>query len=498
MKIPPRVVVALVMLFLVSPLLSADSRRKASPPNIIIILADDLGYGDLGCSGHPSIRTPNLDRMANEGMRFTDFYAAAEVCTPSRAALLTGRYPIRNGMCHDQFRVLWPISAGGLPDDEITIAEALKGRGYATACVGKWHLGNFELNPQHHPRHHGFDFYFGLPYSNDMNPTPMIPPKPGRRLDTNRSPSTIQEMMESFPREAVRRLDQRAEWWSAPLYRNQERIEQPTDQANLTRRYTEEALKFIRQHKDGPFFLYFAHTAPHTPLFASEQFRHASPRGLYGDVVGELDWSVGQLLEALREAGLAETTFVFFTSDNGPSLSTRLASGSAGLLKDGKGSTWEGGMRVPGIAWWPGRIRPGSVNHGLACTMDLFATALPLAGVAIPNDRVIDGMDLTPLLYETGPSRRETLFYYRGTQLCAVRKGAFKAHYVTNSALSAGQRPHDPPLLFQLDHDPSEQFDVATNHIDVLTDIAKLVAKHRAGLLPGKSQLAEALAGEKP
>ena len=285
------------------------------PPNFIIILADDLGYGDLGCYGHPAIRTPNLDRMAAEGMRFTDFYSAAEVCTPSRAALLTGRLPIRSGMCHDQFRVLRANGAGGLPAEEITLAQALKTKGYATACVGKWHLGNWMNNSAHHPRQHGFDFYFGLPHSNDMNP------KPGN------------------PKGAPGRLDQDANWWNAPLFRNEELVEQPADQTSLTRRYTEEALRFIREKKGKPFFLYFPHTFPHAPLFRSAKFQGKSSRGLYGDVVEELDWSVGQILAALREQKLAENTFVFFTSDNGPWLIQGLAGGSAGLLREGKGST---------------------------------------------------------------------------------------------------------------------------------------------------------------
>ena len=449
------------------PLAAAAPRPQ---PNLIIILADDLGYGDLGCYGHPSIRTPNLDRMAAEGMRFTDFYAAAEVCTPSRAALLTGRYPIRSGMCHDRYRVLRRVSAGGLPAPEITLAEGLKTRGYATACVGKWHLGNYANDPAHHPRRHGFDFYLGLPHSNDMNPTP------------------------DAPKGAPARLDQRAEWWAAPLYRNEQLIECPADQTTLTRRYTAEAVQFIRAHKTSPFFLYLPHSFPHVPLFASDRFSRRSGRGLYGDVVEELDWSVGQVLETLRQEGLAENTLVFFTSDNGPWLTQGEAGGSAGLLRDGKGSTWEGGMREPGIAWWPGRVQAGTVNHELACTMDLFPTYLTLAGAEIPTDRVVDGVDLAPLLFGTGPGRRESFFYYRGTQLYAVRQGAFKAHYVTQAAYGPDQPlRHDPPQLFHLGHDPSERFNIATNHPAVLAELARAVATHRASLIPVKSQLEEAV-----
>jgi arylsulfatase A-like enzyme len=442
--------------------------NSAPPPNIVIILADDLGYWDLGCYGHPSIRTPNLDRMAAEGMRFTDFYSAGEVCTPSRAALLTGRYPIRSGMCHEKFRVLRRNSIGGLPAEEITLAQALKVRGYATACIGKWHLGNYENNPAHHPRRHGFDFYFGLPHSNDMNPTPEA------------------------PKGATSRLDQRAEWWAAPLYRNEQLIERPADQTTLTRRYTAEAVQFIREHRKGPFFLYFAHTFPHVPLFASGKFRGESRRGLYGDVVEELDWSVGQVLEALRREGLAKNTFAFFTSDNGPWLTQGQAGGSAGLLRDGKGSTWEGGMREPAIAWWPKRIAAGVVNHELACTMDLFTTSLKLAGTNVPSDRIIDGVDMTPLLFSTGSSQRDVFFYYRGTELFAARKRSFKAHYTTQPGYGPEKpQKHDPPLLFNLAQDPSEKFNVATNYPTVLADIAQAIEAHRAKLVPAKSQLVE-------
>lgn len=445
------------------------SGGEAVKPNIVIILADDLGYGDLGCYGHPTIRTPNLDRMAAEGMRFTEFYSAAEVCTPSRAALLTGRYPIRSGMCNDQFRVLRRLSIGGLPDSEITLPQVLKTQGYATGMIGKWHLGVWSNVPAHHPRKHGFDFYFGLPHSNDMNPTPKA------------------------PKGAPGKLEQDPEWWAAPLYRNEELVEQPADQTKLTRRYTDEAAKFIREHKAAPFFLYFAHTFPHVPLFASNDFSGKSQRGLYGDVVEELDWSVGKILDTLREEKLAENTLVFFTSDNGPWLIQGRAGGSAGLLRDGKGSTWEGGMREPGIGWWPGKIKAAQTCRTLACTMDLFTTSLLLAGAEVPKDRAIDGVDIRPLLFGTGDVTRDAYFYYRGTKLFAVRKGEFKAHFTTQGGYAPKAEPHDPPLLFNLGVDPGETFDVAAQHADVLAEIMKSIERHKAAIVPVKNQLEEAL-----
>jgi len=449
----------------------ANSSQKQAdaelPPNIVILYADDLGYGDLGCYGHPTIRTPNLDRMAAEGMRFTSFYSTAEVCTPSRAALQTGRLPPRNGMGSDKRRVLFPDSAGGLPESELTIAKALKARGYVTACVGKWHLGHL---PQYLPMRHGFDSYFGIPYANDMDR--VADPKLGRSIF----------------------FDPKSEYWNVPLMRDDKVIERPADQKTLTKRYTEEAVKFIKANKAKPFYLYLAHTMPHVPLFASDAFAGKSPRGRYGDVVEELDWSAGQVLQTLRDEGLQGRTLVIFSSDNGPWLTFNQHGGSAGLLREGKGSTWEGGMRVPGIFWRPGTIQAGVVARDMASTMDVFTTCLKLAGAKVPDDRVIDGLDLTPLLTGKGPSPRTTMFYYRGTQLFAMRKGAFKAHFITQPGYGPDKPvSHDPPLLYNLDQDPSEKFDVAKDHADVIADIKKEVATHRETMKPAENQLDKTL-----
>ena len=420
------------------------SSQTVDRPNLVILYADDLGYGDLGCYGHPTIRTPNLDRMAAEGLRFTQFYSAAPVCTPSRAALMTGRLPIRNGMCDDRVGVLFPDSTGGIQPEEITLAEALKRQGYATACVGKWHLGHL---PQYLPTKHGFDEYLGLPYSNDMKPTPLI--------------------------------------------LGEEEIEEPAVQETLTPRYTLKAVDFIRRHREGPFFLYLAYTFPHVPLHTSDAFRDKSLRGLYGDVVEEIDWSVGEVLRTLRDSGLAERTLVFFSSDNGPWLIKKLDGGSAGLLRDGKGTTWEGGMREPGIAWWPGTVKAGTVTAELAGTMDLFTTFITLAGGTVPADRTIDGLDIRPVLLGTGPSPRKEYFYYHGTQLAAARLGPFKAHFMTWQSGVKGNQQHDPPLLFNIEQDPSETVDLAKDNPDVLARIKQAVEQHRAGVVPAPSQLAD-------
>jgi arylsulfatase A-like enzyme len=401
--------------------------------------------------------------MAAEGLRFTSFYAGAEVCTPSRAALLTGRLPVRSGMASDKRRVLFPDSKGGLPPEEATVAKLLAARGYATSAIGKWHLGH---RPEHDPLAHGFQEYFGLPYSNDMDKKP------------------------DAPADAVRSANPSFVHFDVPLLRGREVVERPADQTVLTRRYTEEAVRFIERHRRKPFFLYLAHTMPHVPLFASSAFRGRSPRGLYGDVIEELDWSVGRVLEALRKQGVHRKTLVVFTSDNGPWLTMKQQGGSAGLLRDGKGSTWEGGMRVPAIAWWPGRVPPGRVTSDIASVMDLLPTFLALAGVPAPAGRTLDGVDLSALLLGRGPSARTSLPYYRGTRLFALRKGRFKAHFITQPGY--GREParlHERPLLFDLETDPSESFDVAAEHPSVAEELKADAQRFRDSVTLGPSQL---------
>jgi arylsulfatase A-like enzyme len=462
-------------------LLTAASCKSPKPeetteqPNFIVIFADDLGYGDLGIFGHPTIKTPHLDKMAAEGQKWTSFYVAAPVCTPSRAGLLTGRLPIRSGMCSDKRRVLFPDSNGGLPQSEITIAKALKGNGYATAAVGKWHLGH---KSPHLPTDHGFDSYFGIPYSNDMDKV---------------------EKTDHF----TLADNERYQAYNVPLLRDKEIIERPADQRTITKRYTEEAVSKIKDLKDGPFFIYLAHSLPHIPLFRSEEFKDVSLAGFYGDVIEEIDWSVGQILKTLKEEGIDENTLVVFTSDNGPWHTFKTHGGTAGLLRGAKGGTFEGGMREPTVFRWPGKLKEGVVMD-MATTMDLLPTFCRLSGTELPNDRVYDGVDISPLMFGTGKSEREVVFYYRGEQVYAIRKGDYKAHFITQNEYGS-QTAHpitnppteiknartveDPPLLYNVNIDPSEKFNIAEEHPEVIFEIRKVLEKHLAGIEPVENQL---------
>jgi len=433
------------------------ARAAENQPNFVVIFCDDLGYGDLGCFGNPTIKTPNLDRMAQEGQKWTQFYVADPVCTPSRAGLLTGRYPIRNGMSSAERVVLFPDSAGGLPQSEITIAEMLKQKNYATAAVGKWHLGHL---PQYLPMAQGFDSYYGIPYSNDMDKVKGTPNYREGAEDPFYYPDT--------------------EDFNVPLMQDDQIIERPANQNTITRRYTEKAIEYIKANQDRPFFLYLAHSLPHIPLFASEQFRGKSIRGLYGDVLQEIDWGVGRILQTLRDLDLDEKTIVVFTTDNGPWLAFKTHGGSAGPLRAGKGTTFEGGQRVPTIFWGPGRVLPGTVTE-LGSTLDLLPTFASLAGVKGPSDRKMDGFDLSKTLTEKAKSPRKEFYYWTRAKLHAVRSGPWKLHVQQREPINYGKVVIlDKPELYNLETDISEAYDVADKHPKIVQRLLKMIEKHEA------------------
>jgi arylsulfatase A-like enzyme len=425
-------------------------------PNIVLINVDDLGYGDIGPFGNTTQSTPHLDRMAREGRKLTSHYGAP-VCSPSRASLMTGCYPKRAlPVAH----VLFPASAVGLHPNEWTIAEVLKDAGYATACIGKWHLGD---QPDFLPTRQGFDYYFGLPYSNDMGPAsdgaksnygvPLPQPKSQPKNSGKETP----------PEDGIRGADQPP----LPLMENERVIQRVAaeEQATLVRRYTEKAVEFMRNHRGGPFFVYFPHTAVHFPLYPSEAFRGTSRNGLQGDWVSEVDWSVGEVLKALDDLELADQTLVIFTSDNGGPLNH---GASNAPLRGSKGSTLEGGIRVPTLCRWPGKIPAGSTTESITSMMDFLPTAAHLAGVAIPETRRIDGQNIWPLLSDEAdaqPPGSQEFLYFRGLNLEAIRIGKWKLHLAKQE-------------LYDLAADIGEAHDIAQDHpkvVERLTRRAKAV-----------------------
>lgn len=452
-------------LIAVSMLLGFNSTElvvAAGQPNFIVIYADDLGYADLGCYGARDIKTPAIDRMAKEGRRFTDFYVASPTCTPSRASLLTGCYPLRCGFddaiavradgSRSPSRVLWPSSPLGLNPEEITVGEMLQDAGYATAMVGKWHLGD---RPEFSPTNNGFDQYFGVLYSNDMRPYQYV--------------------------------------------RGNEKLDEPLDRDQQLQRYTKESLDFIRQQRDKPFFLYLAHTMPHTPLASSEQFRGKSDRGRYGDVIAELDWSVGRILEVLRELNMDEQTLVVFTSDNGPWLHQGENGGLATPLRGGKGGTYEGGMRVPCIMWQPSVVPADTMCKEIATTMDVLPTFAAWAGGKVPTDRTIDGHDISPLIKgdPDAVTPYDHLLYYFGNELHGVRSGRWKLrtrNHLRNENIYNYGAPKDvflPAALYDLKRDPGEQKSVLKNH----PEIAKRL---RGYLEAARADMGDSLTGVEP
>lgn len=390
-------------------LLSCTKDKGENLPNIVFIFTDDLGYGDIGCFGATDIKTPNIDKLADEGIKFTSFYSASPICSPSRAGFLTGRLPVRMGI----HSVFFPESFTGMPSEEVTIAEMLKSKNYATGIIGKWHLGH---QFKYLPLQQGFDSYFGIPYSNDME--------------------------------------------SVVYMRGNDVEEYKVDQHYITKRYTEEALKFIDNHKGKPFFLYLAHNMPHVPIYASEDFAGTSQRGLYGDVVQELDWSVGEVINKLKELNLLENTLVIFSSDNGPWLAMKELGGSAGNLREGKQFTFEGGMRVPTVAMWKGKIPKNIVDEEMASQMDWFPTFARLVGYQIPDSIELDGKNISEVLFNIGKRENSSYLFFDGeNDLQAFRSGKWKIKkpYKGNKETpwQKAVAAHDT-ILFDLKNDPEE------------------------------------------
>ena len=434
--------------------------QNNNSPNYIVIFVDDMGYGDLGVYGNPTISTPYLDKMAYEGQKWTQFYSAASVCTPSRAALLTGRLPVRSGMASSKNPVLFPNSLSGLPATELTLAEKLKEKNYKTAIVGKWHLGHTK---NYLPNNHGFDYYFGIPYSNDMD-----------KINNNNYWSEYENKELS------------SDSYNVPLMENFDIIERPVDQTTITSRYVDKTLQLINNYKNDNFFIYLSHNLPHIPLYASKRFLGKSKRGLYGDVIEEIDYGVGLIINELKKLNLDKKTIVVFTSDNGPWLVYKSHSGSAGLLRNGKGTTWEGGVRVPTI-FWGANIKPGLINE-IGSTLDIYTTFLALAKIDTQKNMIVDGYDLSETLLRKKESQRDEMFFYKGDELFAVRLGDFKLHLKTTDWFKEPKK-HNPPLLFNLNIDPSEKFNISSKNPEKVKEILELIKVHNLRLVRGKNQL---------
>lgn len=449
--------------------LGAQQRREL--PNIVIIFMDDMGYADIGSFGAEGYETPHLDRLAREGRRFTDFYASQPVCSASRASLVTGCYNVRVGITG----ALFPRAEHGLHTDETTIAEVCKQKGYATACYGKWHLGH---HPRFLPTAHGFDEYFGLPYSNDMWPHhPAVRDRP------------MEERLQRFPHLPL----MEANTADGVRIVNAEVGDQ--EQKMLTTWYTERAVDFIDRHKDRPFLLYVPHSMVHVPLYVSEKFAGKSKRGLFGDVMMEVDWSVGEIVNAIRRNGLEQNTLVIFTSDNGPWLNYGIHAGSAGPLREGKGTTFDGGVREPTVMWWPGTVPAGTVCTTPAMTIDILPTIAHLIGAELPR-HTIDGKSIWPLIQGTpdAQSPHDAYFFYWGEALQAVRMGKWKLHFPHEYRTLGGRTggSNDKPLryeqgridlaLFDLSSDVGEMTDVKDQHPEIVATIKKLADRMREDL----------------
>jgi arylsulfatase A len=426
--------------------------HSAQKPNIILIFTDDQGYGDLGCFGSTTIRTPNLDQLAKEGRRFTSFMVASSVCSPSRAALLTGCYPKRVGMHQG---VLFPSSTTGLNPDERTIADHLKQQGYATACFGKWHLGHY---PEVLPTAQGFNTYYGIPYSNDMN-----------HPDNKGMPKGGPEGMDELWNDPTSSLTK----WKTPLVENEKIVELPVDQRSITRRCTDRAIDFIQQNKERPFFIYLPYSMPHIPLYVPDDIRDPDPKRAYINTIEHVDSQVGRVFARLRELQLTENTYVIFTTDNGPWLTFKHHGGSAGPLRDGKMSTFEGGQRVPCIMWAPGRIPAGTVCDSLASTIDLLPTIAAITGTPLPADRPIDGVDISSLLMGGDKSpRSEFLYYTRDGHIEGIREADWKLLVKQPQGKNA---PNNMPnvMLFNLAKDLGEQHNQAAENPDIVERLRK-------------------------